>query len=470
LDFTEQFLSALHFLQQADNHMSVGNTARAVELLKLVNEEATKGSPITEDLVICPKLLILVDTLFESIIPATSESDTLYVTPINKLEMQQKRNISVHVASHVQTMVRKIGMDDLGDLMRLCTMYYDMKKEHDKDSLQQVFNDCSQWLLPKTVKIDDDTLQITLPSFTILPRNPRQERESTKIFRMRIPAQDASQQHSLSLWIGDVEVEWGFEPALILGFCGQIYVANANSYTYEDKEGITVTIRNKKLVSISPGSLLENERINLTKRTLYDYWKPEHIMAVAESVVCGDITEVDTFILEAADYRNFHCKTDLEKVEQIIPVIRRYFVLDLSNGLEMMGVEFMRKLADKAGGMEKMMMSVPLHLERENWCIGLEGQGYEMEVGRLLTRAKMAIVENTSVLRDFTLFIQGIIQGLVEKGANCETMMFEKIDTEHKEKIMEWGERLGWSIEEGVEYRNVDQSDMDIYYAIKLTK
>ena len=66
-----------------------------------------------------------------------------------------------------------------------------------------------------------------------------------------------------------MEVEWGFEPALILGFCGQIYVANANSYTYEDKEGITVTIRNKKLVSISPGSLLENERINLTKRTLY---------------------------------------------------------------------------------------------------------------------------------------------------------------------------------------------------------
>jgi len=56
LDFTEQFLSALHFLQQADNHMSVGNTARAVELLKLVNEEATKGSPITEDLVICPKV------------------------------------------------------------------------------------------------------------------------------------------------------------------------------------------------------------------------------------------------------------------------------------------------------------------------------------------------------------------------------------------------------------------------------
>ena len=103
-------------------------------------------------------------------------------------------------------------------------------------------------------------------------------------------------------------------------------------------------------------------------------------------------------------------------------------------------------------------------------CIGLEGQGYEIQVGRLLTRAKMAIVENTSVLRDFTLFIQGIIQGLVEKGANCETMMFEKIDTEHKEKIMEWGERLGWSIEEGVEYRNVDQSDMDIYYAIKLTK
>ena len=193
-------------------------------------------------------------------------------------------------------------------------------------------------------------------------------------------------------------------------------------------------------------------------------------MAIAEGVVCGDITEVDTFILEAADYRNFHCKTDLEKVEQIIPVIRRYFVLDLSNGLEMMGVEFMRKLADKAGGMEKMMMSVPLHLERENWCIGLEGQGYEMEVGRLLTRAKMVIMENTSVLRDFTLFIQGIIQGLVEKGANCETMMFEKIDTEHKEKIMEWGERLGWSIEEGVEYRDVDQSDIDIYYAIKLTK
>lgn len=63
------------------------------------------------------QLLILVDTLFESIIPVKSEPDTLYVTPINKLEMQQKRNISVHVASHVQTMVRKIGMDDLGEHM-----------------------------------------------------------------------------------------------------------------------------------------------------------------------------------------------------------------------------------------------------------------------------------------------------------------------------------------------------------------
>lgn len=467
--------SALHFLQQADNYLSTGNVGHAKELLKMVNGEAIRAwnistTDMTEDLVICLKLLILVDILFESIIPANSESNTLHVTPINRLDCQQRRNISVHVASHVQTLVKKLGMTDFDKrgFMGLCTKYYGNKKAHDKYSLLQVYNDCSQWLLTETIKIDEDTFQTTLPSFTTIPDNPRNDRESTKIINMRISEQDSLEQHSLSLWTGDMKLDYDYdyyEKVLFLGFCGEICFSKAKNYKYD--EDIVVTIKDKKIVSISPGSL-EDHKIDLTNNYCRD-WKPEYIMAMAGAVVCGDVTEVDNLLLEAADYRNFMGKTDLMKVEQIMPIVRKCFILHLTEGLEMMGVEYMRMLADKSGEMEKIMMKRPAHLEQQNWCIGHEGQGYEVEVGRLMTRAKTALLDDTRVLGDFSLFIQGIIQGLIEKGANCETMLFKKIDPEHRDKIAEWGERLGWSIEEEV-YHTDDIPFFDTYCAIKVAK
>merc|ERR1719481_675674 len=89
---------------------SVGDIVRGVELVKLVNIEATKAwnttsssrdksSDIADDLVICLKMLVLADILFESI--SRDKSNTIRgITPIYELDQYKRRNISVHVTSH----------------------------------------------------------------------------------------------------------------------------------------------------------------------------------------------------------------------------------------------------------------------------------------------------------------------------------------------------------------------------------
>lgn len=466
-------ISALHFLQQAENYFSVGNIVRGVELLKLVNIEATKAwnttsssrdtsSDSADDLVICLKLLVLADIVFESIY--RDKSNTIRgIFPIYQLDSERRGNISVHVTSHLKTLIKKLGITDFDCLMGMCTKFYSEERSADKDYLQQLSNDCMQWLILKIVEVDEDTIEVYLPIFTNIPFNSLDNRESTRMLNMRIyeDLSNSPHYHSLSVWRADYRTDdLDKKTGLFIGFHGVIYSCNLNEYGPEN-EDIIVTIRNKKIVDISPGTLLDTPcNRDLTKSNFRNFWRPEDVQVVAAGVVCGDITEVENFTLEAEYYRCYAAKPDLMKVEQVLPVVKKSFVLVLTPMLERMGVEYMRMLGDRVADLETMSVEIanseiyeaePL---MRNWTIGKEVEGFEFEIGRLLTRAKTGVLKTSSAMPvlNFNRFVEGVAQGLEEerKGqGDCEAILVQHLDSlyrdEHRDLIADLVERIGWN-------------------------
>jgi len=425
----DQINSAMSFLKQGNTHMRIGNIKRAVEMLDKVNTKATEalncsGTESIEDMVLSTRLLILVDILLESWLGTSTGTP---MVPIKSLSDVQRENIAKHAASHVETLVQKIQTKNLplGGLMKGFTVSYEKK-----NNLEYIYGSCSQWLTPHYFIVEEDTIQVTLPSLKFIPDGNKHS-----VTPLRITEPNGAAQHTLSLW---TELEDRGHLLLHMGLFGTIYKASVvltqDDVTVNDETEVVATIKGKAVVAVSTDFLLLDRPVDLTK---YDMsWPPKYLAAMAQGASAGDVTTVEELSLYCRNEEKYSMD-DIDHAIQILPLVKKAWIT-LVNLPDSMEVEQWRAAADSAANMDYISI-------RGRAGVNDNYVGCDEEVGRLITRAKKAVLENV-VFYDFDRFIQGVLWGLGEEGAKCEEMSFEWYSTpNHEDKMQEMVDRLGWT-------------------------
>jgi len=166
-------------------------------------------------------------------------------------------------------------------------------------------------------------------------------------------------------------------------------------------------------------------------------WTPVYIRAIQLGVVGGDVTKVQCLPMSKNFERDEDQKlslADIQNAIQILPVTSQLWIC-LAILPESMGLEQWRALTDNAVDMDTFWLE-----SREEFPVG---EGCDMEVGRLVSRAKKVMICNVS-FHDFDLFIKGVRQGLGEDAGCCEEIEFRFPLDEVRNRIPEMAERLGW--------------------------
>merc|ERR1711936_1395923 len=380
----DQINSAMSFLKQANNHQRIGNIKRAVEMLDKVNTKATEALNCSGTESIEDMVLSTRLLILVDILLESwvGTSTGTPMVPIKSLSDVQRENIAKHAASHVETLVQKIQTKNLPLGGLMKGFTVSYEK---KNNLEYIYGSCSQWL--NTIYyVDEDTIKVTLPSLKFIPDGNKHS-----VTPLRITEPNGAAQHTLSLW---TELEDRGQLLLHMGLFGTIYRASVvltqDDVTVNDETEVLATIKGKAVVAVSTDFLLLDRTVDMTK---YDMsWPPEYIGAMAQGASTGDVTTVEEW----------------------------------------------RAAADSAANMDYISV-------RGRAGVNDNYVGCDEEVGRLITRAKKAVLENV-VFYDFDMFIQGVLQGLGEEGANCEEMSFEWYSTpNHEDKMQEMVDRLGWT-------------------------
>ena len=173
-----------------------------------------------------------------------------------------------------------------------------------------------------------------------------------------------------------------------------------------------------------------------------ELWSPAYIHAMAQCVAAGEVDKVGDFTLKMEDSDMRYSLLDMEKALQILPVVTNVWIF-LEHLPKNMGVEQWKTAVDSAAKMETIFLRGE----------GKVDEGWEADMGRLITRAKKAEMR---YIKFSNSFVEGVLQGLGEEGAICEKMEFSYRSSSDNEEMMKRMEKLGW---EKLGWDNTDYGD-----------
>jgi len=282
--------------------------------------------------------------------------------------------------------------------------------------LSDLYCKCTLWVTPHTVVGEEGRVEVTLPSLKhISCVSPVKVTEAT-----------------LSVW-----TEFSRACKLYICLFGAVYTATLGpvDYGYDDIHHV-VTIAGKEVVGVSADTEKDEITPHFDDRDIVDLtnyegdWSPEYIHAMAYCVTAGEVGKVKDFTLKNEYLDEKYSLADIDKAIQILPVAANVWIF-LEYLPKKMGVEQWKAAADSAVKMETIYLK----------SHGKVSEGWGKEIGRLITRAKKAEMENIQFQDSF---VQGVLQGLGEEGAKCEEIKISWWSDRENEEMVKMMEELTW--------------------------
>jgi len=448
--------SAYGFLEQAENYLSINHFAELKEALGKVNTRATDalhscGTNKVDDLVMATKLLILVDVFSQSF---TRDGD-LELVPINNLKSYKKNLMIVHVASHLNRLVKILNKKSLplDGLRKVLTLSY---QSNDEEKVYETYDKCIMWAALKTEIVDDDTIKVTLPPLNLIP-------DGESFATLRFLGVNGTAKHALSLGIEEKQQD----RFLQIGYFGATYSLplkvdseySSSKFT-EDDEMIDVTIKENIITDTSVESKLELCR-DMTdmefKGSHAEIWTPRDLRNVAPGVECGDVTSVKCLALCYDEPK--YTMADIIEAKEIMKVTKSLYLSGASLPDDMSGfydlgsprmdslTTMWDHLANSAGdsGMEQFLFigcfdDPEAIYEVHEYC--------DYAIGKLAMNAKKTGLMNIK-FSNFSKFIEAVVWCICKEKSTCEEIGFKwNSETNMQEEVQELMVQTGWKKKE----------------------
>jgi len=446
--------SAYGFLEQAENYLSINHFAELKEALGKVNTRATDalhscGTNKVDDLVMATKLLILVDVFSQSF---TRDGD-LELVPINNLKSYKKNLMIVHVASHLNRLVKILNKKSLplDGLRKVLTLSY---QSNDEEKVYETYDKCIMWAALKTEIVDDDTIKVTLPPLNLIP-------DGESFATLRFLGVNGTAKHALSLGIEEKQQD----RFLQIGYFGATYSLplkvdseySSSKFT-EDDEMIDVTIKENIITDTSVESKLELCR-DMTdmefKGSHAEIWTPRDLRNVAPGVECGDVTSVKCLALCYDEPR--YTMHDMMEAMKIMKVTKSLYLSGASLPEDMSAyydcrnpqVNMWSHLANSAVDSDIEQFLFIRCFDDPEAIYELEERcGCDYHIGKLAMSAKKTGLKNIK-FSNFSEFSKGVVRCICEEKSTCEEIGFKwNSATNMQEEVQDLMEKIGWKKKE----------------------